>query len=170
MIYNAIRLSKERGGDTAAKTTVAGIDEKIDASAPIFLYWGFEPITGWQFFFGGRHWDGVSGFHPAPDAIRSLRVAQRRFAGPLAHPERTGAENAAALKKEIDWALDNGYRVVAAGFWEDGRRIDWPALVTVSGYASGSAIHVMLHNDFTAERLFDQPGVGAYYALTRTAR
>jgi hypothetical protein len=85
----------------------------------------------------------------------------------MVYPERTGAENAAALKKDIDWALDNGYRVVAGDFW------DWSAdklsraLVTVSGYASGPAIHAMLHTDYAAELLFDQPGVGKYYALTR---
>jgi hypothetical protein len=169
LIYNAIRLSEERGGDTAARTAVAGIDEKIDASRAIFLYWGFEPITGWQFFFGGRHWDGVSGFHPAPDSNPHFKWLSL-IRGPLSHPAWTGAENAAALKKEIDWALDNGFRVVAAGFWEWSADQLANSLVTVSGQSNAPAVHAMLHSDYTAEFLFDQPGVGNYYSLTRRQR
>ena len=166
LLYNLARLAETRGGDTAARAAVAGIDEKIDLSRTIFLYWGFEPITGWQYFYDGRRWDGLADLSAAPDSVRRAKWLNV-IRSSLVHPERTGAENAAALKHEIDWALDNGYSVVAGDVW------DWSAdklaraLVTVSGYASGPAIHAMLHRDYAAELLFNTRGVGNYYALTR---
>lgn len=168
LFYNLARFSETRGGDTAAQAAVAGINGKVELSRTVFLYWGFEPITGWQYYLGGRHWDGLLGLHAAPDSswqFKWLNLLQ----GPMRYPRRTGEAQATALEKDIDWALDNGYRVVAGGFW------DWPedqlalSLVTVSGQSSGPAIHAMLHGRYTATFLFSQPGVGNYYTLTRRA-
>jgi hypothetical protein len=168
LAYNTRQLSKERGGDTATRTNVAGIDGRIDLSRTIFLYWGFEPITGWQYFYDGRRWDGVAGLGTAPDPRRQVKwiTVMRNL---LAHPGQSGAENAAALKRDIDWALDNGYHVVAGQFWEWSAEQLGRSLISVSGQASGPAIHAMLHDDFTAKQLFDQPGVGSYYLLSRAA-
>jgi len=165
LLYNSVRLSEVRGGDAAAREAVAGIDVKIDLSRTIFLYWGFEPIAGWQHYYDGQRWDGLAELGDAPDSPRFKWINVIR--SPLVHLERTGPENAAALEKEIDWALDHGYRVVVGEVWEWSADKLARSLVTVSGYASGPAIHAMLHNDYTAELLFDQPGVGNYYALTR---
>jgi len=168
LAYNTRQLSKERGGDTANQTIVAGVDDRIDLSRTVFLYWGFEPITGWQYFYDGRRWDGVAGLGVAPDPRRQVKwiTVMRNL---LSHPGQSGAENAAALKRDIDWALDNGYRVVAGQFWEWSAEQLGRSLVSVSGQASGPAIHAMLHDDFTAKQLFDQPGAGRYYLLSRAA-
>jgi hypothetical protein len=168
LAYNVRQLSKERGGDTATQTIVAGIDDRIDLSRTVFLYWGFEPITGWQYFYDGRRWDGLAGLGTAPDPRRQVKwiTVMRNL---LAHPGQSGAENAAALKRDIDWALDNGYHVVAGQFWEWSAEQLGRSLVSVSGQASGPAIHAMLHDDFTAKQLFNQPGAGSYYLLSRAA-
>jgi hypothetical protein len=169
LLYNASQLSKQRGGDTVAKAIVENIDDEVDLSSVVFLYWGFEPIAGWQHFFDGRRWDGLANLAAAPDSRRQFKWLTLMRSS-FNHPERTGAENAAALKADIDWALDHGYQLVVGPLW------DWSAeqlahsLTSISARSSGPPIHAMLHHDYTATRLFDQPGVGNYYALTRAAR
>ena len=82
-------------------------------------------------------------------------------------PDRAARRMPPLSRQDIDWALDNGYRVVAGRFWEWSAEQLGRSLVSVSGQASGPAIHAMLHGDFTAKPLFDAARRGQLLLLSR---
>jgi len=89
--------------------------------------------------------------------------------GPFEPSSVDGAENAGRSQEGDRLGVDNGFRVVAADLGMVRRparqfpRHGFPAIERTS-------VHAMLHSDYTAEFLFDQPEVGNYYSLTRRQR
>ena len=88
-------------------------------------------------------------------------------AGGIRHPGWTAEEHAAAIKRDIDRALDLGYQVVASSFW------DWDVTelaAQLSGLSAANrapAIYKMLHDNYQASPVFYAWPIGGYHELQR---
>ena len=57
LVWNAGQLARWRGGDQAALASLQAIEKRFPPDQTVFLYWGFEPITVWQYALWSRTWD-----------------------------------------------------------------------------------------------------------------
>ena len=103
----------------AAVAAVAALEQRFPPASTVFVYWGFEPITMWQYALWSRtwDWDGAVAIAPAPSADPKFKWIAID-AGAIRHPDWTAEQHAESIKRDIDQALDRGYRVV------DLRRLD----------------------------------------------
>jgi hypothetical protein len=168
LVFNLTQLSRERGGDAQSLRALATIERNLPTPTTVFLYWGFEPITVWQYALWSRtwDWDGSATVAPAPsDNPRFKWIAVT--AGAIRHPQWSAEQHAATLKRDIELALDRGYRVAVSDFWT------WSVAelaAHLGGLAASDrapAIHAMLHNSYDVRPLFTVDGVGRYYELRR---
>jgi hypothetical protein len=168
LIWNGAQLARWRGGDPASLTALAAIEKRFPPDSTVFLYWGFEPITVWQFALWSRTWDWDGAVTPAP-----APSAQPKFkwiaiaAGAIRHPDWTAEQHAQSIKRDIDLALDRGYQVAVSDVWS------W-SVDELAGQLGGlaaanraAAIAKMLHDNFEARQVFSNPTVGTYYELRR---
>jgi len=161
LVWNVGSLSRWRGGDSKALATLANIESHFPPDRTVFVYWGFEPINVWQYALWSHTWDWDSGVNDAK--FKWIAIDS----GSIRHPHWTPEEDAQSIKRQIDTALDRGYRVAVAGFW------DWSAaelasnLTGVSGANRAQAIHDMLHQDYRVQPAFVDPTAGPYYELFR---
>ena len=53
---------------TRAVAAVAALEQRFPPASTVFVYWGFEPITMWQYALWSRtwDWDGAVTIAPAP--------------------------------------------------------------------------------------------------------
>ena len=127
-----------------------------------------KPITVWQYATWSRtwDWDGAATIAPAPSAeprFKWIAVG----AGAIRHPGWTAEQHAESIRRDIDQALDRGYRVVVADVW------NWSVdelAGHLGGVAAGSrapVIYKMLHDNFEARQVFSDPAAGTYYELRR---
>ena len=134
----------------------------------MFLYWGFEPIQTWQYALWSRHWDIDNRF-----ALPSAPAAEPKFkwiavnAGAIRRPGSTAEQHAQSIKRDIDMALDRGYRVVASDVWTWSPDTLAGYLGSVAGAGRADAIYRMLHDNFDARPVFSDPMAGTYYELSR---
>jgi hypothetical protein len=167
-VWNVAALAKWRGGDTRWLAATAALEKRFPPDSSVFLYFGYEPITTWKYALWSRtwDWDNKVAIPPAPSADPKFKWIAVN-AGAIRHPGWTGAEHAAALKRDIDLALDRGYRVIVSDMWT------WPPdvlaayLGTVAAAGRTDAIYRMLHDDFRATEVLKDPVAGAYYELQR---
>jgi hypothetical protein len=168
LVWNGTQLARWRGGDQAALAALAAIEKRFPPDSTVFVYWGFEPITVWQYSLWSRtwDWDGAAPVGPAPAADPKFKWIAVN-AGAIRHPDWTAEQHAASIKRDIDQALDRGYRVVVSDVW------NWSAvelagqLGGLSAAARAPAIYHMLHDDYRAQPVFSDPTVGTYYELRR---
>ena len=173
LAWNLKSLAFWRGEDTMMVNGLAALERRLPPESTVFLYWGFESITTWQFALWSHTWDSdVWGTDRAP-ALAPAPSAHPKFkwiaitAGGVRHPGWTAEEHAAALKRDIDRALDLGYEVVASNFW------DWDVTELASQLSSLSAanrapaIYKMLHENYQASPVFYARGVAIYFELQR---
>ena len=166
--WNAGQLARFRGGDTAALKAVAALEQRFPPDSTVFVYWGFEPITMWQFALWSRtwDWDGAVTVAPAPSPDPKFKWIAID-AGAIRHPDWTAEQHAASIKHDIDQALDRGYKVAVSDVWT------WSAaelagqLGGLSAANRAAAIHAMLHDNYDAQPVFSDPTAGAYYELRR---
>lgn len=168
LIWNGTQLARWRGGDQASLAALAEIEKRFPPASTVFLYWGFEPITVWQYALWSRtwDWDGKVTPLPAPSAqpkFKWIAIA----AGAIRHPDWTAEQHAQSIKRDIDQALDRGYQVAVSDVWS------W-SVDELAGQLGGlaaadraAAIQKMLHDNFEARQVFSNPTVGTYYALQR---
>jgi hypothetical protein len=168
LAWNVTQLARWRGGDTAALTALAVIGQRLPSDSTFFLYWGFEPIVIWQFALWSRtrDLDGRTNVGPAPTADPKFKWIAVT-AGAIRHPQWTAEQHAQALKADIEFALDRGYRVAVSDVWT------W-SVDRLAGQLGGflaanraSAIHAMLHDTYDASPVLSEPTVGTYYELRR---
>ena len=57
LVWNVGQLARFRGGDEAALKAVAALEQRFPPASTVFVYWGFEPITMWQYALWSRTWD-----------------------------------------------------------------------------------------------------------------
>lgn len=166
--WNVAALAKWRGDDTRWLAATAALEKRFPPASSVFLYFGYEPITTWKYALWSRtwDWDNKVAIPPAPSADPKFKWIAVN-AGAIRHPGWTGPEHAAALKRDIDLALDRGYRVIVSDMW------GWPPdvlaayLGTVAASGRSDAIYRMLHDDFRATEVFRDPIAGTYYELQR---
>ncbi|WP_289294561.1 hypothetical protein [uncultured Reyranella sp.] len=166
--WNVSALAKWRGDDTRWLAATAALEKRFPPDSTVFLYFGYEPVTTWKYALWSRTWDWDNRVDvpPAPAADPKFKWIAVN-AGAIRHPDWTAAEHAAAIKRDIDLALDRGYRVVVSDMWS------WPPdvlaayLGTVAASGRTDAIYRMLHDDFRATEAFHDPIAGTYFELQR---
>jgi hypothetical protein len=168
LAWNVGQLSRFRGGDAAALTAMAALEQRFPPASTVFVYWGFEPITMWQYALWSRtwDWDGAVSVAPAPSSDPKFKWIALD-AGAIRHPDWTAEHNAEVLKRDIDQAFDRGYRVVVSDVWTWSLDELTGQLGALSAPGRSAAIYRMLHDNYEAQPVFSDPTVGAYYELRR---
>ena len=118
LAWNVGQLARFRGGDRAAVAAVAALEQRFPPASTVFVYWGFEPITMWQYALWSRtwDWDGAVTIAPAPSPDPKFKWIAVD-AGAIRHPDWTAEQHAQSIKHDIDQALDRGYKVVVSDVW-----------------------------------------------------
>ncbi|MDI1287214.1 MAG: hypothetical protein PSV46_22710 [Reyranella sp.] len=173
LAWNLAQLARWRGADTVMVKGLAALERRFPTDQTVFLYWGFESVTTWQFALWSHTWDSdlwnsaqTPALSPAPKADPKFKWIALT-AGGIRHPGWTPEEHAAALKRDIDRALDLGYQVVASDFW------DWDAaelasqLSGLSAANRAQAIYKMLHDNYVASPVFYVRRIGVFHELQR---
>ncbi|SKA28669.1 hypothetical protein SAMN02745126_04815 [Enhydrobacter aerosaccus] len=113
LAWNVSQLARFRGGDAAALKAVAALEQRFPPASTVWVYWGFEPITMWQYALWSRtwDWDGAVTIAPAPAADPKFKWIALD-AGAIRHRDWTADHNAEVIKRDIDQAFERGYRVV----------------------------------------------------------
>jgi hypothetical protein len=166
LAWNVVSLSRWRGTDAAAVAALADLERNLPPDRTVFLYWGFEYIATWQYALWSHTWDWdfVSPPDPAPsDRPRFKWIAVD--AGAIRHAQWTAAEHAAALKGQIDLALQLGYRVAVSDFWNWSEQELAQHLGALSAADRGHAIYTMLHDHYEVRPVFSNALTGPYYEL-----
>jgi hypothetical protein len=168
LAWNVRELARFRGGDTAALAAVAALEQHFPPASTVFVYWGFEPIATWQFALWSHtwDWDNAVTIAPAPTADPKFKWIAID-AGAIRHPDWTAEQHAASIKRDIDQALDRGYRVVISDAWRWNREELAGQLGGLSAADRADAIYDMLHQSYQAQPVFSDPMAGAYYELRR---
>ncbi len=168
LAWNIGELARFRGGDAMALKATADLEQRFPPESTVFVYWGFEPITMWQYALWSRtwDWDGTVTIASAPSTDPKFKWIAID-AGAIRHPDWTAEYNAEVLKRDIDQALDRGYRVVISDVWNWSEAELAGQLGALAASARAPAIHRMLHDNYEAERVFEEPMAGIYYELRR---
>jgi hypothetical protein len=118
LAWNVGQLARFRGGDAAALKATSALEQRFPPASTVWVYWGFEPITMWQYALWSRtwDWDGAVTVEPAPSAAPKFKWIAID-AGAIRHPDWTAEQNAETIKRDIDQAFDRGYRVVISDVW-----------------------------------------------------
>jgi hypothetical protein len=161
LVMNVSALARFRGGDEAALKAVAALERKFPPATTVFVYWGFEPITMWQYALWSRTWD----WDGKPSDTRFKWIAID--AGAIRHPDWSPEKNAEVLKADIDHAFARGWRVVISDVWTWSEAELAGQLGGLSAANRAGAIWRMLHESYTAEPAFSDPVAGSYYELRR---
>ncbi len=166
--WNVSALAKWRGDDTRWLAATAALEKRFPPDSSVFVYFGYEPITTWQYALWSRTWDWDNrvAIPPAPSADPKFKWIAIN-AGAIRHPGWTAAEHAAAIKRDIDLALDRGYRVIVSDLWTWTPEVLAGYLGTVAAAGRTEAIYRMLHDDFRATEAFKDPVAGTYFELQR---
>jgi len=161
VLFNVASLARWRGGDAAGLAALATFEQRLPPDKTVFVYWGFEPIAVWQYAQWSRSWDWDG--KPNDSKFKWIAVD----AGAIRHPRWTPAENAEALRRDLDEALARGYRVVVSDVWRWSEAELRDALAALSAADRASALYAMLHDNFDATPVLEVPAVGTYYELRR---
>ncbi|MFO1081824.1 MAG: hypothetical protein U1E23_14485 [Reyranellaceae bacterium] len=168
LAWNGAALARFRGGDRAALAALAALEQRLPPESTVFVYWGFEPIVTWQYALWSQHWDwdGKVEIAPAPSAAPRFKWIALD-AGAIRHPDWTAAHNAEVLQRDIDRALDRGYRVVISDVWTWSREELARQLGALSAAGRADAIYAMLHERYEASPVLADGFAGNYYELRR---
>ena len=166
LAWNVGQLARFRGGDSAAVAAVAALEQRFPPASTVFVYWGFEPITMWQYALWSRtwDWDGAVTIAPAPSPDPKFKWIAID-AGAIRHPDWTAEQHAQSIKHDIDQALDRGYRVVVSDVWSWSSDELAGQLGGLSAADRATAIYRMLHDNYEAQPTFSDPVAGPYYEL-----
>jgi hypothetical protein len=168
LAWNVGALAGFRGGDPQALAAMQALERQLPPERTVFVYWGFEPIATWQYALWSHtwDWDGKVAIAPAPSADPRFKWIALD-AGAIRHPDWTPQQNADVIARDIDQALDRGYRVVISDVWT------WPRgelagqLGALSAANRADAIYSLLHDKYDAIAVFRDPVAGTFYELRR---
>ncbi len=168
LAWNVGALAQHRGGDRAALAALDALGKRLPPESTVFVYWGFEPITIWQYALWSRtwDWDGKVTVPPAPSRDPAFKWIALD-AGAIRHPDWSPERNAEILKRDIDQALDRGYRVVVSDVWTWSEAYLAGQLAGLSAANRAGPIWRMLHEGYEAQPVFTDPVTGTYYELRR---
>lgn len=168
LAWNAHALSFWRGQDAANTAALAALKRDFPPDTTVYVYWGFEPITTWHFLLWGHDWDmdGTGALDPAPARQPGFKWIAID-SGAIRHPQWTPEQHAQAIKRDIDLALDRGYRVTINDMWT--WSVDELAgqLGGLSASARAPAIYAVLHDNYEATPVLSIGIAGTYYELRR---
>jgi hypothetical protein len=164
LAYNMVVLVPERGRDSLWRGVVGELERNTAPERTVFLYHGFEGIVSWQNLMWAWRWSGACDLAPAP-------AAQPRFKwigvthSLVQHPERSAADHASALRREIDCALDKGYRVITRPIWEQKTELD-AVLTTLNAAQHVPTLQKTFLDNYTTVPAFTT-SVGLYLEVRR---
>jgi hypothetical protein len=161
LLLNTASFARFRGGDDRALAAVALIEQRLPPQSTVFVYWGFEPITMWQYALWSRTWD----WDGTPNDAKFKWIALD--AGAIRHTRWTPEQNADVLRRDIEAAFDRGYRVVIGDVWTWSEARLASSLTALSAPDRAPAIHAMLHDRYEATPVLEVPTVGVFYELRR---
>jgi hypothetical protein len=161
LVHNVVSFSRWRGGDAEAMAALKTIEQRFEPEKTVFVYWGFEPIAMWHYALWSRTWD----WDGTPNDARFKWIAIT--AGAIRHAGWTPAQNADAIRRDLDWAFAKGYRVVISDVWTWSVETLAGKLKALSAGNRAPAIYALLHDNFEATPVLEVPGVGTYYELRR---
>jgi hypothetical protein len=168
LLWNVAQLSRFRDGDRVALRATAALEQRFAPASTVFVYWGFEPIATWQFALWSRTWDWDNNVTIAPAPSDDPKFKWIAIdAGAIRHPGWTAEQHAQSIKRDIDQALDRGYRVVISDVWNWSPQKLAGELAALSAADRADAIYRMLHDNYDAEPVFEDAWAGPYYALRR---
>jgi hypothetical protein len=159
LLLNVAFFSRWRGGDAEAVAALATIEQRFPPDSTVFVYWGFEPITMWQYALWSRTWD----WDGAPGDAKFKWIAID--AGAIRHAGWTPEQHADSIRRDLDAASARGYRVVISDVWTWSVEELAQQLSGLSAANRAPAIYAMLHDNFGATPVLGVPGVGTYYEL-----
>ena len=167
--YNVNALAAQRGGDAMNEAVVARLAARFDPARTVFLQQGFEGIISWELVIWGGDplgWFADSALPPASRAERSLKCISATSAVGI-HPDWSAQAIVNDLKREIDLAMDRGYRVVASpAFLEPDQ--DWMgSFATLKNADAAGAIRAMIHANYRLVPVFSDPVGGTYSSVVR---
>jgi hypothetical protein len=168
LVWNVGALARFRDGDTRALAAMRALERQLPPESTVFVYWGFEPIATWQYALWSHtwDWDGKLAIAPAPSSDPRFKWIALD-AGAIRHPDWTARQNAEVLARDIDQALDRGYRVVISDVWTWPREELAGQLGALSAADRADAIYAMLHHRYEARPVLSDPMAGTYYELRR---
>jgi hypothetical protein len=168
LALNLVSFSRWRGGDADSLAALATLERRLPPESTVFVYWGFEYVTMWQYAEWSRtwDWDGAAMVPPAPSKDPKFKWIAID-AGAIRHPRWTAEEHAGSIQRDLEFALTRGYRVVVSDVWAWSERVLAGGLGGLSAADRASAIHAMLHGSYDATPVLDVPTVGTYYELRR---
>jgi hypothetical protein len=85
----------------------------------------------------------------------------------LRHAEWNADQHVAALRAQIDHALDLGYDVLISQQWELGEAGLQATINILNNQSHAGPIWHLLHEHYHAELAFDDPAAGRFYRLRR---
>ncbi|MBV8393711.1 MAG: hypothetical protein JOY81_11070 [Alphaproteobacteria bacterium] len=164
--WNTAALSHWRGDDATAINAVAELERRFPTDRTVYLYYGFEYISTWQFLLTSHTWDWdfVTPPGPAPQAEPRFKWISVN-AGAVRHAGWTPEQHVAALKAQIDLAFRNGYRVVASDFWAWDEAELAHNLDVLSAGKRAPALYALLHDNYVGTPLPAVPGAGGYFEI-----
>lgn len=164
LAYNVAALAPERGRDTLWIGVVDELERNTDPGRTVFVYQGFEGLVSWQNLLWAWRWSGACSLPGAPAAdpkFKWIGVTNSL----VQHPERTSAGHAEALRREIDCALDKGYRVVTRPIWNQSTELE-AVLATLSGAHHAPTLRKAFHDAYMTTPAFST-SVGPYLEVRR---
>jgi hypothetical protein len=168
LAWNVHALSHWRGGDAAYLAALAELEQKFPPDRTVFVYWGFEYITIWQYMLWSRtpDWDGMATVERAPARDPKFKWISVDT-GAIRHPQWTAEQDAATIKHDIDQALDLGYRVAVSDIWSWDLAELAGQLAGVSAAGRAPALYAALHDNYEATLVLSDPVAGKFYELRR---
>lgn len=166
LAYNVLGLVPFRGADTAWRKAIERFERETDPARTVFVLHDFD----WLMTYASMHWGQT---YPGLEALSSPPQESPRFKwigfanDLLRHPGWSASDQADAMRRELDQALDLGYDVVAVRLWATNVDELKKLSSTIADGASVEALHHMLHTDFVADFLFDDPVAGPVHRLRR---
>jgi len=164
--YNVWSLAPLRGLDGAWQRAIERLEQDADPARTVWLMHDFD----WAMVYGSLHWGsaepGTEALGPAPQ--KDPKFKWIGFTGQvLRHPDWSDERQVAALRWQIDRALELGYDVLVVRLWD----MDLPQLEVATGMVASStrldALRRLLHDDYVATQAFVDPVAGAVDRLQK---
>jgi hypothetical protein len=166
LAFNVWGLGPQRGLDTNWAQAVARLGERAHPSRTVFVIHDFD----WASIYAAASWGNVTpdldDLEPAPQAMPKFKRLGF-VSGVLQHHTRSEPEQVAILRAQIERAIELGYEVVAVRLWDADQYFLDQLSGTVVTRTQMHALTAMLHHDFTATVIMDDPVLGKVYRLQK---
>ncbi len=169
LAHNVWSLAPTRGEDSKWAAAIARLGEKFDPRSTVFVIHDFD----WASTYAAASWGNtapeVDTLEPAPqDKPRFKRVGL--VGGILQHHARSEADQVTALRWQIDHAFELGYGVAIVRLWDTDQSFLDLLSASIANQSLMHGMVDMLHRDFTATLVMDDPVLGKVYRLQKAAR